>query len=43
MKVSLKNTKAELYDAVLKTDNYRQERNALVYILSFVTTWSLLF
>ena len=43
MKVSLKNTKAELYDAVLKNDTYRQERNALVYILGFVTTWALLF
>jgi hypothetical protein len=43
MKVSLKNTKAELLDAVLKTDNYRQERNALAYILGVVTTWALLF
>tara|TARA_B100001778_G_scaffold109337_1_gene89472 strand:- start:190 stop:321 length:132 start_codon:yes stop_codon:yes gene_type:complete len=43
MKVSLKNTKAELFDAVLKNDTYRQERNALAWILGFVSVWALLF
>ena len=43
MKVSLKNTKAELFDAVLKNETAREERNALAWLLAFVTTWAILF
>jgi hypothetical protein len=43
MKVSLKNTKAQLFDAVLKNETAREERNALAWLLAFVTTWAILF
>ncbi len=40
MKLTMKNTKAELYDALKKTESIQEEKTALIYIsiFFFVTT-----
>jgi len=43
MKLSLKNTKAELFDAVQKSESVKEQRNFLIYTLVVVWVWAVLF
>tara|TARA_B100001287_G_C22563860_1_gene472814 strand:- start:713 stop:844 length:132 start_codon:yes stop_codon:yes gene_type:complete len=43
MKLTMKNTKAELYDALKKTKSIQEERTALMFIAAFFFVTTCLF